>query len=129
VVGVDGSASSARAIGFACDEAAIRGASLVAVHVFDPPRNTRGQADQVLGDALGDRLDESAAITVERLVIEAPNPAQALLDISGERGACLVVIGSRGRGGFTGLLLGSVGRALLSHSSQPVAVIHPPATR
>jgi nucleotide-binding universal stress UspA family protein len=124
LVGVDGSASSAQAIGFACDEAASRGASLVAVHAFDPPRNTRDQADEVLGGALADRLDESAAVRVERLVIEAPNPAEALLDVSRERGACLMVVGSRGRGGFTGLMLGSISRALLSHSDRPVAIVH-----
>jgi hypothetical protein len=54
------------------------------------------------------------------------HPAQALIDSSA--GAELVVVGSRGRGGFAGMLLGSVSQAVLQHAACPVAVIRPHRT-
>ena len=51
------------------------------------------------------------------------HPVQALLDEAA--GAELIVVGSRGRGGFTGMLLGSVSQAVLQHAGCPVAVVHP----
>ena len=55
------------------------------------------------------------------------HPAQALLDEAD--GAELIVVGSRGRGGFTGMLLGSVSQAVLHHAPCPVAVVHPYRTK
>jgi hypothetical protein len=55
------------------------------------------------------------------------HPAQALIDESD--GAELVVVGSHGRGGFTGMLLGSVSQAVLHHAACPVAVVHPHRTK
>jgi hypothetical protein len=55
------------------------------------------------------------------------HPVQALLDEAD--GAELIVVGSRGRGGFTGMLLGSVSQAVLHHAACPVAVVHPHRTK
>ncbi|GAA5187541.1 universal stress protein [Rugosimonospora acidiphila] len=127
LVGVDGSDSSAEAIGFACDEAASRGEPLLALRVFEVPRRTREQAEEALEAALADRLGGSPPVRVRRLVVEASNPTEALLRVGRQEEASLVTVGSRGRGGFAGLLLGSVGRALLSHADRPVAIVHPRA--
>ncbi|MFD7307891.1 universal stress protein [Promicromonospora sp. NPDC059942] len=144
VVGVDGSPTSREAIRFAFDAAALRGAPLVAVHAWrDAPapalgrRESPGQAvqDQAVQDqdvqehgaqALGRWLADARAdhpdVRVERVV--APDgPTAALLDRA--QGAQLVVVGSRGRGGFRGLLLGSTSQALIYHAPCPVAVVPP----
>jgi nucleotide-binding universal stress UspA family protein len=55
------------------------------------------------------------------------HPVQALIDEA--LGAELVVVGSHGRGGFTGMLLGSVSQAVLHHAACPVAVVHPHRTK
>ena len=74
-------------------------------------------------------LDEAEAlaaargITVERK-LENGSPAYALIDAS--EGADLLVVGSRGHGGFTGLLLGSVSAACVHHAHCPVVVVRPP---
>jgi len=62
---------------------------------------------------------------VQPSVVEDRNPAQALVELSAD--ADLLVVGSRGRGGFTSLLLGSVGHAAVLHATCPVVVI-PPST-
>ncbi|MDD6790924.1 MAG: universal stress protein, partial [Thermobifida fusca] len=64
--------------------------------------------------------DHPALRVVER-ALEADSPEQALITASGE--AALVVVGSRGRGGFAGLLLGSVSQQVLNHAVVPVAVV------
>jgi nucleotide-binding universal stress UspA family protein len=80
------------------------------------------QADEreVLAERLAGWSEKYPDVPVHRLVVR-DRPAHALVDESGR--AQLVVVGSRGRGGFTGLLMGSVSQALLHHAHCPVAVV------
>ncbi|MGW4029571.1 universal stress protein [Streptomyces sp. NPDC004838] len=138
VLAVDGSPEAAAAVGFAFAEASLRGAELVALHVWntwtergddDPgyPQNLvdgvdrlRETEERVLAEALSGWTDEYPDVTVHRrLVRERIRPA--LIDAS--ESAQLLVVGARGRGGFKGLLLGSVSQAVLHHAHCPVAVV------
>jgi nucleotide-binding universal stress UspA family protein len=130
VVGVDGSASSVAAVRWAAREAALTGATLHAVTSWTYPasygwapviedldwaENARTVLDQALKEAFGGA--DSAAVV--RHVAEG-HPAQVLLDAAD--GADLLVVGSRGHGGFTGMLLGSVSQFVVSHARCPVVV-------
>lgn len=125
LVGVDGSESAELAVGYAADEAARRQAGLVLVHVA-PADGEAGVPPE-----LGDLLTTAAAavrgshpgVAVEERVLRAAGPGPALVGAS--RDAALVVVGSRGRGGFTGMLLGSVSQAVVQHAHCPVLVAHP----
>lgn len=136
VVGVDGSEHSGRALAFALQEARIRGATVDAVlaypYVADypgmefgaspPPRQAlEAEATSTLRRAL-DRMPSD--VTVEPIVVEGP-AAGALIETARE--ADLLVVGSRGRGGFTGLLLGSTSHQVVGHASCPVVVVPTPA--
>ena len=133
VVGYDGSDSSTRAAQWAADEARTRGRGLTLVHAILPPVTTGG-----LGVGLPPSLDlidqmeqhakqqmDAFAATLRgvdvRTVVSVGSPSSVMLEAS--EGADLVVVGSRGRGGFTGLLLGSVGAQVAAHAACPVAVI------
>ncbi|WP_433392863.1 universal stress protein [Micromonospora sp. KLBMP9576] len=136
LVGLDGSEPAALAVGCAADEAARRGDGLVLVHVQPPDGGRRGADEvtetQVAADAEAAELLAVAAATVrerhpglavEGRVLRAAKAEQALVEAS--RNAALIVVGSRGRGGFAGLLLGSVSQALVQHAHCPVLVAHP----
>ncbi|MFI5569610.1 universal stress protein [Streptomyces sp. NPDC051740] len=140
LLAVDGSPAGAAAADFAFAEAALRGAPLVATHVWNTwsePTPYEGPADPlnvvVDLDRLRERhqrlLEEAVApwrgearpgVAVE-LRLERARVRRTLLDASRE--AQLVVAGARGHGGFTGMLLGSVSQALLYHADCPVAVV------
>lgn len=137
VVGVDGSEPSARAVEFALDEAAARDVPLVAVYAWSAPpaanlsATTRWQADpgeaadaatRMLCEALAGCQERYPDVTIGRRAVYSANPVQPLIDASRE--ACLVVVGSRGRGGLAGMMLGSVSRALVHHAGCPVAIVH-----
>ena len=143
VVGVDGSPASEAAVAFAFEQAAWRGVGLTAVMAWDmayldvPGRVgsipegvlTAGQeaAQASLGESLAGWREPYPDIDV-RARTDMGNAARVLLDAS--PGACLLVMGSRGRGGFGSLLLGSVSHAVLHHAHCPVAVVRPsPANR
>jgi nucleotide-binding universal stress UspA family protein len=127
VVGVDGSSRSAAAVEFALAEAAARGQPLVAVHVWEVPRRSEQEARGVAEEATAGAAGRYPQVRVEHRTVDAVNAARALLDVGEEVGASLVVVGSRGRGGFSGLLLGSVSQAVLGHAHRTVAVVHPHA--
>jgi len=135
VVGVDGSPVSDAAIDFAVVAADLAGCPLVAVHtwwdpLFDPVTEPLLGWDAIVDDerrVLAEQLAGRSAAhpdLVVSTVVERSHPSRTLLDRA--RGARLLVVGSRGRGGFAGLLLGSVGRAMVHRAPCPVAVVPPP---
>ncbi|MGW5718602.1 universal stress protein [Amycolatopsis sp. NPDC003865] len=140
VVGADGSPDSEAALGFACEEARLRETGLIAVHTWSDVladgmlRPHALQEDPAaIQQAERDKLAQQVAVWQEKypdLAIEFDvtrgRPVRTLLD-RGER-AQLIVVGCRGRGGFTGMLLGSTSQALIAHSPCPVAVVRPPRT-
>jgi nucleotide-binding universal stress UspA family protein len=134
VVGVDGSTVSDRAVGFAFEEASLRDAPLVAIHTWQFPMPTEvgplpldyGQEiaaaeERVLSEAIAGWGEGFPDVAVT-LRVHRGRPAEALVDESDR--AQLVVVGARGRGGFTGLLLGSVSQAVLHHARCAVAIVH-----
>lgn len=138
VVGVDGSTASEAAVALAFDEAATRGCGLVAVHTWTDtvfPVTPNGayypeldwtklteRATKLLAERIAGWQEKFPDVTV-RQVVEHDRPARVLLREA--QGAQLIVVGSRGRGGFAGLVLGSVSQAMIHHSPCPVIVARP----
>ncbi|BBZ49063.1 universal stress protein [Mycobacterium heidelbergense] len=130
VLGIDGSPASEAAAALAFDEAARRGVTLVAVHVWSDVgvfpvlgmdwRDRESQGHEVLAERLAGWQERYPDVHVERLLF-CDKPSQWLLKES-ER-AQLVVVGSRGRGGFPGMLLGSVSSAVAQSARVPVIVV------
>jgi nucleotide-binding universal stress UspA family protein len=81
----------------------------------------RRQAEDLLDGLLGELGKSLEDVDVHRTVMEDRNPAEALVELSDD--ADLLVVGSRGRGGFSSLLLGSVSHAVVLHARCPVVVI------
>ena len=81
----------------------------------------RRQAEDLLDGLLGELGTSLEDVDVHRTVMEDRNPAEALVELSDD--ADLLVVGSRGRGGFSSLLLGSVSHAVVLHARCPVVVI------
>ncbi|HET7477138.1 MAG TPA: universal stress protein [Dermatophilaceae bacterium] len=137
VVGVDGSALSARAIDFAVEHAALTGTSVVAVHAWwldfiegEIPteadsadwQRARELMEVRVAESLAGRRERYPDVEVSPRFVHAP-PGDALVEASAE--ASLLVVGARGRGGFSALLLGSVSRGVLMRAACPVAVVRP----
>ncbi|MCX2181421.1 universal stress protein [Streptomyces sp. SKN60] len=133
VVGVDGSRVSLAALDWAADEAARHGRPLRVVHAslweryegVEPAGSAHRPSGQVLAETVvasaADRARlRSPAVTVTADVL-AEDPASALLREGRE--AALLVVGSRGRGAFADLLLGSVGFVVAARSTGPVVVV------
>jgi nucleotide-binding universal stress UspA family protein len=136
VVGVDGSPSSKAALAWAIGQAKLTGAVVDAVTAWDYPAtygyaaavvdvDWEALAAQVLRDAVSEVAPDAAAGAIRQRVSEG-NAAQVLLDASA--GADLLVVGSRGHGGFVEALLGSVSQHMVHHAAIPVVVIRGPLT-
>ncbi|MCV7317470.1 universal stress protein [Mycolicibacillus parakoreensis] len=138
VVGVDGSPTSELATEIAFDEASRRGVGLVALHAWsdmgplDFPsvnwapiewRNIKDQEEVVLAERLCGWQERYPDVVVHRVVVN-DRPAPRLLEQA--ESAQLVVVGSHGRGGFPGMLLGSVSRAVVNSARIPVIVARLP---
>ncbi|WP_062350539.1 universal stress protein [Herbidospora yilanensis] len=131
VVGVDGSAPALAAVEYAAQDAARRHAALRIVHtrsavVLDGELNTmRDRHHQhVLAEAQRRAWECAPDIQISTRLVVGP-PAERLREAA--RDADEVVIGSRGKGGFAGLILGSVGLSLVGHVPGPVVVVRKPA--
>ena len=129
LVGIDGSPASELATEIAFDEASRRGVSLVALHAWsdldvsewpgiDWPA-TQSMAEEVLAERLAGWQERYPDVHVRRVVVEA-QPARRLVREADR--AQLVVVGSRGRGGFAGMLVGSVGETVAQLAKVPVIV-------
>src|SRR5512139_2784988 len=134
VVGYDQTPHSERALVEAAREAAWRGASLTVVHAFQwvPPTTpmafTPPSIEETLRDAAKQTAEHGAQIARSRfpgLLVEAKAAAGGAADVlaTTARGADLLVVGNRGRGGFAGLLLGSVSMRALAGSCIPTMVV------
>jgi nucleotide-binding universal stress UspA family protein len=129
VVGIDGSEGSNRALEWAAAEAARTGAVLEAHTSYDPgyvfvtPQEVQHALQQVLDEAVNRIADRNPGLTFKGMTHEG-SAAKFLIEAS--RGADLLVVGSRGLGGFTGLLLGSVGYQCSLHAHCPIVIVRPP---
>jgi nucleotide-binding universal stress UspA family protein len=138
VVGVDHSAGAKEALRFALEEAQLRQATLHAVHAWQfayiraagmegalpavggELHDFRDAAAAALDATLLEAIPEEGEVEVERRVVEGA-PAAVLVEES--RGADLLVVGSRGHGGFARLLLGSVSQQCAHHAECPVVIV------
>jgi nucleotide-binding universal stress UspA family protein len=135
LVGVDGSPANDPAVGFAFEEAALRGVPLLALHAWTGPVSTGPgdmlplvydpaavEADEtrLLAEAVAGWREKYPDVEVRRMLVRR-HARRALIEATGR--AQLAVVGTRGLGGFTGLLLGSVSHAVLHHAAGPVAVV------
>ena len=129
LVGIDGSSASELATAIAFDEASRRNVGLTAVHAWsdvdvsewpgiDWPV-TQSMAEEVLAERLAGWQEQYPDVQVSRAVVR-DQPARQLVQRSEE--AQLVVVGSRGRGGFAGMLVGSVGETVAQMARMPVIV-------
>jgi nucleotide-binding universal stress UspA family protein len=143
VVGVDGSETSRQALRWAAAEAELHDAELHVVSAWDVPAmgagagmgagwtiadsdELRALAQSLVSSVVEQELGSNPSAKV-RPSIERGSTAHVLLEAS--KGADLLVVGSRGLGGFTGLMLGSVSSKMAHHASCPVVIVRPPASQ
>jgi nucleotide-binding universal stress UspA family protein len=141
VAGVDGSPSSKAALRWAVRQAELTGASVEAVIAWHMPVVVGGTfaplgvlegtdfgdiAAKSLTEAISETVDAASPVEISSTVTEG-NAAQVLLEAA--NGADLLVVGSRGHGGFTGALLGSVSQHCAHHAPCPLVIVREPGTR
>lgn len=128
VVGIDGSPASEHATAIAFDEASRRGVGVVAVHTWSDAgyelpdagwSEVQPEEDLLLAERLAGWQERYPDVTVRR-VVRRDQPARRLLEEAEQ--AQLLVVGSHGRGGFAGMLLGSVGSQVVQSARVPVIV-------
>ena len=127
VAGADGSAASHAAVVFAFEEAALRKARLVAVCALADTPGSFGGGHRMQEDferQIARCEKDYPEVAVLRQITSGP-PRAALLEAAAE--GQMLVLGSRGRGGVKGMMLGSVSQAMLHHAPCPVGIVHPPA--
>jgi nucleotide-binding universal stress UspA family protein len=140
VVGLDGSAANVAAVAFAFDLADRHGLPLTAIHSWDVPNydaiglgapiiptdfvDIENSELRAMAESLGGWRERHPGVAVRQRIVHG-SPAQVLVEAS--HGAAALVVGTRGHGGFAGLLLGSVSHSLLHHSQCPVVVVRTPA--
>jgi nucleotide-binding universal stress UspA family protein len=135
LVGYDGSDPAIAALDFAVREALSLDVPMIVANVYwpepwgfgetpvpDPNVTAAHEAEALVEAAIAPHQQKHPKLRVETRTIHSLNPEHSLIEESKHAG--LTVIGSRGRGGFTGLLLGSVSQALVHHAAGPVAVVH-----
>ncbi|HEY1094986.1 MAG TPA: universal stress protein [Glycomyces sp.] len=132
MVGIDGSPTSVRALQWALQYAERTGAKIEAVHAWQiptsygapvavlPGENFAATAERALDETVDRELGGRKDLEVER-VAELGYPPKVLVERS--KSADLMVVGSRGRGGFAGTLLGSVSLHCVTHAGCPVVVV------
>jgi nucleotide-binding universal stress UspA family protein len=132
VVGVDGSASSMKALRWAIRQAELTGAEVEAVTAWSYPSgygsapcgdgavDFEGNAGKLLFEALAEVSGIAPDVVVEPLVVQG-HAVDVL--VRAAEGADLLVVGSRGHGGFAGMLLGSVAQHCVHHAPCPVLVL------
>ena len=134
VVGVDGSNGAQDALRFAVEEARLRGAVVRAVMAWNPDTlaysggawgpmvdpTALEESTRAALDAAVDEVEADGSAVIER-VVATGQPARVLVEQA--RGADMLVVGSRGHGGFAGLLLGSVSHQCAQHAPCPVTIV------
>jgi nucleotide-binding universal stress UspA family protein len=136
VVGVDGSPSSRAALQWAVRQAELTGSSVEAVIAWHYPLMFGGYAwapiaaiertsfddiaRKLIADAVGDAVNQTVTVQIASTVRQG-DPAQVLLHAA--EGAEMLVVGSRGHGGFAGALLGSVSERCAMHALCPVVIV------
>ena len=135
VVGVDGSPSSRKALTWAAAEAADHGADLVVINVWEhtllPPAGPPSVSERYVPEPSQRTADDLLRVIKEELgdvppVLVQPHvkqgrPAKVLIEES--TNADLLVVGTRGHGGFAGLMLGSVSHHVAAYAQCPVTVV------
>lgn len=126
VVGIDEPRANARVIQWAAEHAKGAGRPLQVCHVVEEDDRRDGRAQQLVDETVAEVRRDFPDLTVSGTVRHGP-PARTLVEMSAA--ASMVVLGCRGSGGFTGLMVGSVAAQVAAHASCPVAVVRGTATR